>query len=115
MELIKKYDLSTIKNKLFSIVFLNITDIIFTRFLLKTGMYIEGNALIKNVVDDRVLSYSIKTIIPALLMLYLYIRLKSANQRQLVRANRFINVVFILYVLINISHLVWIGLYFYLK
>ncbi|HEY8889341.1 MAG TPA: DUF5658 family protein [Clostridium sp.] len=57
--LVKTRDLDSIKKKLITIYILNGTDIIFTIFLVNTGMFIEVNAVMALLVNNRQLFTSI--------------------------------------------------------
>ena len=50
--------------------------------------------------------------LPAVLIIYIIIRLKKANDGQLKKANIVVNIIFIIYALINLMHLMWIIVYF---
>ncbi|MFT5871677.1 MAG: hypothetical protein ACI8WT_000597 [Clostridium sp.] len=108
ISLIKTSDLVLIRKKLITIYILNVTDIIFTIFLLATGMFIEINAVMAPLVNDRkLLSIIIKLVIPFVLLFIVSKRMKEATEKQLHQANIIINGCLILYVLINISHIIW--------
>lgn len=112
INLLKTRDLVLIKKKLITIYILNISDIIFTIFLVKTGMFLEANAVMAQFVYNRQsLSIIIKVVIPFILLLGVYQRMKNATEKQLYQSNIMINVCLIFYGLINISHVVWSILY----
>jgi hypothetical protein len=52
----------------------------------------------------------LKIIIPAVLLLYLYTRIKNADEANLKASNIAINISLTIYTLVNISHLVWVAL-----
>lgn len=105
-EFIINYNLINIKKKLVLIYLLNIFDILFTIYLLKTKLFIELNPLMKKVVTDYNYSFFVKGILPAILFIYIYIRIKKANIGQLKKSNHLINGIGLLYILINIMHIV---------
>ncbi len=107
---IKDYSLDNLKNKLFVLYVLNITDIIFTLLLLNTGFYIEANILMISAVQSYAASFCLKVLLPAILLLYVFYRLKSANERQLRNSNIMISGITVVYAFINLSHLVWFSI-----
>ncbi|MBU3160438.1 hypothetical protein KPL37_11855 [Clostridium frigoris] len=112
ISLIKRSDLALIRKKLITIYILNVTDIIFTIFLLNTGMFMEVNSIMAPLVNNRKLfSIIIKLVIPFVLLLVVSKRMKDATEKQLHQANIMINGCLILYVLINISHIIWCVLF----
>jgi hypothetical protein len=108
----KQCEYPNVRNKLFIIYALNINDIQLTWFLLKTGMFIEVNPVMDFFIATTYLAVITKVVLPAALLFYVGFRLRSANESQLRVSNIVINVIFIIYTLINIMHLFWIALYF---
>ncbi|MBZ9688548.1 DUF5658 family protein [Clostridium estertheticum] len=109
---LKTRDLDSIRKKLITLYILNLTDIIFTLFLVNTGMFLEANAIMAPVVNDmQVLSLIIKIAVPLALLLWVYQRMKKATQKQLHQSNIIIVAWLILYGLINLSHIVCSILY----
>jgi hypothetical protein len=109
-------DLESIKKKLIAIYVLNVTDIIFTIFLVNTSMFLEVNAVMAPLVNNRqLLSIIIKVVIPLLLLSGVYQRMKDATEKQLFQSNIIINGCLIFYGLVNISHVVWSILYNVMK
>ena len=114
ISLIKTSDLALIRKKLITIYILNVTDIIFTIFLLNTGMFMEVNAIMAHLVNNRKLfSIIIKLVIPFVLLLVVSQRMKEATEKQLHQANIIINGCLIFYGLINISHIIWSVLFIF--
>ena len=112
ISLLKTRDLPLIRKKLTTIYILNVTDIIFTIVLLNTGMFLEANAVMAPLVNNRqLLSIFIKLVIPFVLLLGVSQRMKEATEKQLYQSNIIINGCLIYYGLINISHVVWSTLY----
>ncbi|OOM76614.1 hypothetical protein CLOBL_34180 [Clostridium sp. BL-8] len=107
---IKSHALTNLRNKLLILYILNVTDIIFTFFLLNTGFYMEANALMSNTVKSYIASFFLKILLPAILFIILFFRMKKATDKQLMLSNIFITGAVILYILINISHIVWIAI-----
>lgn len=110
MAYVMDYSLENLKNKLIALYVLNVTDIVFTLLLLNTGYYIEANILMTSAVQSYTTSFSLKVLLPAILLLYVFYRLQSANERQLRNSNIFISGITAVYAFINLSHLVWFSL-----
>ncbi len=114
--LIETRDLGSIRRKLITIYIFNVTDIIFTVFLVNTGMFLEVNAIMALIVNNRqLLSIIIKVVIPFVLIFSVYQRIKEATEKQLYQSNIIINGCLIFYGLINVSHVVWSILYNVMK
>lgn len=114
--LLKIKDLDLIGKKLITLYILNITDIIFTIILVNTGMFIEANIFMAPLVNNKqLLVIVIKIVIPLIMLLVVYQRMKKATEKQLYQSNIIINAFLIFYGLINISHVVWSILYNILK
>ncbi len=111
---IKNYELDTIKKKFMLLYVLNVTDIMFTLLLLQTGFFAEANVLMVKAVSSPLLSLFIKVFIPAILLLYIYHRIKAANPNQLKAANVAVNISLSMYAFVNITHIVWLSMLPYL-
>lgn len=107
---IKNYNLNFLRKKMILLYVLNVTDIIFTLLLLKTGFFTEVNIFMVNAVESPMAGFLIKTILPAILLYYLYKRICCIDASQLRAANVGINISLALYALVNLSHLVWTAL-----
>lgn len=107
---IKNYELHSIKKKMIILYVLNLTDIAFTLLLLETGFFTEVNIFMVNAVENPVAGILLKTILPAILLYYLYKRICCIDTSQLKAANIGINISLTLYALVNLSHLVWMSL-----
>jgi len=108
---IKSSSLENIKYKLLILYLLNVTDIVFTLLLLSTGLFMEANLLMVNAVKSTSTSLILKIILPAVLLLYIYIRLKKASETQLKQSNIILNIITGFYIIVNISHIIWFLLY----
>lgn len=106
---IKGYDLNNIKNKLGLLYFLNVMDILFTVILLKTGLFVEANPFMVPIVNNPVKLSIIKIIFPALLLAFLFFRIRKAKEHQLIISNKIINGALCGYILLNLSHLFWLN------
>jgi hypothetical protein len=107
---IKNYELGSIRKKMIILYVLNLTDIVFTLLLLETGFFTEVNILMVNAVKNPVVGILLKTILPAILLFYLYKRICSIDTSLLKAANIGINISLVLYTLVNLSHLVWVSM-----
>ncbi len=106
MSFIKSYSFDNIKYKLLLLYLLNVSDILFTLILLSTGLFVEVNSLMLTAVQSLSGSFLLKIVLPAILLLYLYLRMKKATETQLKQSNLILNVITGVYILINTSHLV---------
>lgn len=107
---IKKYNIETIKKKFILLYLLNVTDIIFTVLLLQTGYFAEINILMAKAVESPVASVLLKIVLPAVLLFYIYNRIKKADISQLKASNIALNISLTIYTLVNLSHVVWVAL-----
>ena len=89
---INNHTLENIKYKFLILYLLNVTDIIFTLSLLATGLFLEANILMAKAVESISASFILKIVLPAALLLCLYIRMKKASEKQLKQSNIIINV-----------------------
>lgn len=108
---IKAYTFENIKYKLLILYLLNVTDILFTVLLLSTGLFTEANFLMIKAVKSVPASFILKIVLPAVLLLYIYIRMKKASELQLKHSNIILNIITGVYILINASHLIWFFLF----
>lgn len=100
-------DFNSIRKKLLLVYFFNVTDIIFTYFLLSTGDFTEANFLLRGAIDNTWFTLFIKIVVTFVLILYLLKRMSTANLKQLKICNILINMLLIFYILINVSHIFW--------
>ena len=107
---IKNHSFESLKRKLIMLYVLNLTDLLFTLLLLSTGYFMEANIFMVSTVASLPKSFLLKIIFPAVLLLYVFYRLQSANERQRKRTNILISGMTGVYLLINISHLLWLAL-----
>lgn len=113
IKLLKILSLDTLRDKLTLLYILNALDIVFTFGLLKTGLFQEINGLMINVVDNPWLSIIIKLIIPALLIIYILIRLEELPETNMRLCHMCVNIVLLIYTVITIMHLSYFGLFLY--
>lgn len=108
---IKTHTLENIKRKLLVLYLLNVTDICFTLLLLSTGFFMEANTLMSKAVQSLSTSFILKILLPAVLLFYLYLRMKNASETQLKQSNIVINIATAIYTIINIGHLICFSLF----
>jgi hypothetical protein len=111
----EKSDINSVSIKLTALYFFNITDLIITNFLLQTGMFVEANKIMINVIGSTTASTLIKIILPLILIVMLRYRLTGASSIQLARGNIMINLVLLFYIVVNIFHVIWIFTYYLLR
>ncbi|WP_017414386.1 DUF5658 family protein [Clostridium tunisiense] len=105
--------LKSINKKLLGLYLLNVSDILFSLFLINTGMCYEFNSLMNYVISrNQVFSVFIKVVIPLILLMFIGFRIKVASEPQLYKANIIITTILLAYTLINLSHILWTILYF---
>lgn len=107
---IKAYNLINIRKKLILLYLLNVSDLIFTLALLRTGFFREVNIFMINAVKNPFLSIILKVVFPAGLLYMLYKKICISDASQLKAANIGLLISLTLYSLVNLSHLVWVAL-----
>lgn len=103
--------LNSIKKKFIALYILNVADIIFTLYLIRTGMFQEANIIMASIISNEVLSIILKLTIPLVLLVIIYSRMKDASIRQLLQSNRIIIGSLIFYGMVNASHILWFVMY----
>lgn len=95
---------------------LNLLDLFFTKMLLHYGsdMFVEANTFMKPIINGPV-SILLKVILFGAVLLYWYKRNLKSNEKELKISILASKICVILYLLINISHFIYIGMFFYLK
>lgn len=63
----------------------------------------------KELIKNPMMSLILKIFLPALLLFWLYKRLKKATDKQLKTANVLVNVICIFYALVIINNLIWLA------
>lgn len=112
LKYIKFHTLPNIQKKLILLFILNALDIIFTLILLPTGLFIEVNIIMANIIESPVVALGLKFGVIGGLIGLEYKRIVDATEKQLFWANIAIGVVLVGYVIINIMHVAWCLLYF---
>jgi hypothetical protein len=112
IHVLKTRDLVSIRQKLVTLYILNVTDIIFTIFLVNTGSFQEANAVMAKLVNNvPLVSIIIKIAVPLVLLLGVYKRMQKATKKQLYASNIIITSCTVFYGLINVSHVLCSILY----
>lgn len=101
------HDLKTVRSKLIILYTLNVSDALLTYLLVGTGYFKEANFLLESIVLNFIQLVFIKILLPAALIAWVYFRIGQANQSQLRLGNYAINLVLLLYIVVNMLHLVW--------
>ena len=104
---IKNNSLIMIKKKLFILYLLNVTDILFTVLLLRTGYFSEINLVMSAILKNPLLCIIIKVFFPAVLLYYMYQQIADTQASQRRTSNIAVNISLVIYGLVNISHLIW--------
>ncbi|MGL4107022.1 DUF5658 family protein [Clostridium sp. LP20] len=107
---IKNYTLENIKKKFILLYALNVSDIVLTLILYRTGLFEEANGFMAGIITNEFTALLIKIIIPGILLIALYYRMQDATETQLRKGNIIFNIATCVYLVINISHVVWIAL-----
>ncbi len=108
LAMISDCSIRNIKGKLAALYILNITDLVFTLILLGTGLFQEINFIMRLALDDPLLCFLLKIVLPAALIIYINIRIRKASTANLKKANILLNVIISFYFLINLNHIIWL-------
>lgn len=100
-----KFPSLNLNKKINDLFYLNVVDILATLVLLNTGLFVETNPLMINIVNNPILATFIKVVVVGLLLLYLKLRCREANEDQLKIINKVLNIALIIYSLIAIIHI----------
>lgn len=111
---IKSNSIEIMRKKLILLYALNISDILFTLFLLQTGYFKEVNILMAGAVKNPPISLILKIIVPAFLLYYMYRQHLTAEEDQRKASNVAVNISLSIYCFVNITHLVWLAILPYL-
>ena len=103
------------EKRLFLLLMLNISDWLCTLSLISTGVFEEANPLMKNIITRPVLGASVKVLIPFVFVLFALKKAKEADGHQLLVSNNIALFGVIVYLLINIYHLVCFFIFFKTK
>lgn len=83
LKYIKCYTLPNIQRKLILLFILNSLDIIFTLILLSTGLFIEANILMANIIESPIVALGLKFGLIGGLIGLEYKRIVDATEKQL--------------------------------
>lgn len=117
MDIIRKNSsLQKLKSNLKLLYTLNIMDLFFTKMLLRIGpnIFMEANKILEPIINGYI-PYLLKIFIFGLISIYWYKRSFFSNEKQLKISIYASNVCLILYLLINISHIIYLVMFFYIK
>lgn len=107
LKLVRTCTLKNVRFKLVLLYILNISDLVFTIFLIRTGLFSEINILLDALLRIPVLCFLVKVIMPGLLIVYITKRIKRASKGQLRISNLLTNIILSFYFAINLHHFVW--------
>jgi hypothetical protein len=105
----------TINKKLILLYMLNVFDVSFSLFLINLKSFSEANPLMSCLFKNPIYAFLFKTVVPGLLLLLVHALLKPNPKKQFTFCVAILNFAIILYVLVNILHLVLISYIGYLK
>ena len=80
--ILSNYKLEALRTKFIIIYLLNVTDVIFTLLLLRTGGFLEVNGIMRNIIDNEVMSIAIKIFVPLVLFILIYSYFAGQNHLQ---------------------------------
>ena len=100
-----------IQKKFILLYSLNISDILFTLVLLKTGLFREVNGIVAEFVGNTALSLFLKIVLVGILIFIIFKRMESATEKQLRKSNIIIDIALLSYIIINLMHLSYVLLY----
>lgn len=102
---IKVSMLHRIRRRLLILYLLNVTDIIFTIFLIFTGYFIEANIVMRYILVSPSLAVIVKTIVPGILILFIWKRIGAASVKQLLVTSNIVFISLLIYLLIILNHI----------
>lgn len=86
---------------------LNVLDLLLTLLLQSTGRFKEANPVMALFISDTFAALAAKIIVPALLCIYLAVRLHRATRDQLEKSQIAVGLLLIFYIGVNLLHIVW--------
>ena len=112
----KNSGLERLEKNLKFLYILNIVDLFFTKILLRIGpdMFMEANEFLKPIINGY-MSYVLKIFVFGIILIYWYKRSFSSNEKQLKISIYASKVCLVLYLLINILHIIYTIMFFYIK
>ena len=108
---IRCFSLCNIRKKLILLYGLNVSDILLTLLLINsTDMFFEANPVMAGIVTHSIPALALKMVLPAGLLIVLFMHMKTGTDIQLKHSNVLLSALLILYIAINILHIVWLTL-----
>ena len=107
----------TLYRNLAILYMLNISDLIFTKFLLNKApeLFFEANILLKPIIYGNVIPYILKICFMAMILIFWYIRTKHDDLKQLKKSILISKISVMFYGVVNGIHVVNLCIYFTLK
>lgn len=103
------------EKRLFLLFMLNMSDWLCTLALISTGAFEEANPLMKNIITRPLLGASVKVIFPFVFIFFALKKAREADKQQLLVSNNIALFGVIVYVMINLYHLVCFLIFFISK
>lgn len=95
-----------LRRKLYFVYFLNVLDWVCTLLLLKTGMFFEANPIANSFIHSVFLGFSLKCVLPFLLIFTVSRFLHILEVHQLRLADMMISFALTVYLAVNLDHIV---------
>lgn len=111
-ESIKINAIFALRKRFVLLYLLNFTDAVFTRTLLKTGVFLEVNPVMNKIAYSNFKMIIVKILLPLLLLSVVYNRVKKSSINLLIISNKILLPVITFYLLINVIHITGVILYF---
>ncbi len=102
---IRRCTSSGVRMRMLLLYALNILDMLITKFLIQTGKFREINPVMALALQSDWATLLLKLLLPAVLMSYLYRRLRLINVRHLRLAARALEVLIAAYCIVSLLHL----------
>ena len=115
MNVLRNDTLICTEKRLFLLIMLNISDWLCTLSLISTGAFEEAKKQKKNIIARPIAGAAVKVFFPIVFALFALIKAREADRQQLLVSNNIAFFGVIVYVVINIYHLVCFALLFILK
>ena len=109
---LRRYDYIDIRLKLLFLYGLNIIDLLFTKFLVGTGFFSEGNPIMAYFMSDPITTVLFKLVMPAVLIAALAMRLRTATPEQRRSSNYLAGVLLSIYAAVAVLHVVLVIVYY---
>ncbi len=106
MNILKNDTVLCTKKRLFLLFMLNMSDWICTLSLLRTGIFVEANPLMKDIIASPFLGFCVKVLVPLFLIFFAVSKLGDADRKQVLLSNNIALLGVSIYVLLNLYHIV---------